>query len=114
MKVRRIPKPWGEELLFARTERYAGKILRIRRGESLSLQYHEKKDETIYVYEGSLKLSMGSGQDMREEILDPGDARHIPPATRHRMEAVTDCTLFEVSTPELEDVVRLEDRYGRV
>jgi quercetin dioxygenase-like cupin family protein len=110
---RRIPKPWGEEILFALTERYAGKLLKIREGESLSLQYHRKKDETIYVYEGSLKLFLEVDGETSETVLSPGDSRHLPPGTRHRMEAVTDCTLFEVSTPELDDVVRLQDRYGR-
>lgn len=110
---RRIPKPWGEEILFAHTDRYAGKILKITRGESLSFQYHEKKDEAFYVYEGSLKLILEENGRKTESLLGPGDSRHLPAGTRHRMEAVTDCTLFEVSTPELDDVVRLQDRYGR-
>ena len=94
---------------------YAGKILRIRAGESLSLQYHERKEESLYLYQGSLRLQLpGETPDRRERILDPGEAVHLPPGTRHRMEALTDCVVFEVSTPELEDVVRLEDRYGRV
>ena len=111
--ITRIPKPWGEEILFARTERYAGKILKIRAGESLSLQYHEKKDESLYLFEGRLRLvTRPAGRD-EERVMNPGEAVRFPPGTRHRLEAVTDCTLFEVSTPELEDVVRLEDRYGR-
>jgi len=110
---RRIPKPWGEEILFAHTDQYAGKILRTTRGESLSLQYHVKKDETFYVYEGSLKLILESDHRTVEMVLGPGDSRNLPAGTRHRMEAVTDCVLFEVSTPELDDVVRLKDRYGR-
>jgi quercetin dioxygenase-like cupin family protein len=109
----RIPKPWGEEILFAHTEHYAGKLLKINKGESLSLQYHRKKDETIYVYEGSLKLILEVDGRLTEILLGPGDTRHLPPGTRHRMEAITDCILFEVSTPELDDVVRLQDRYGR-
>ncbi len=111
--IRRVAKPWGEEIIFAHTARYAGKILKIRKGESLSLQYHVKKDESIYVQEGSLRLFLQEGDREEETILGPGEARHFPPGTRHRMEAVSDCTLFEVSTPELDDVVRLADRYGR-
>ncbi len=110
---RTIPKPWGEEILFAHTGRYAGKILKINRGESLSLQYHRKKDEHFYVQEGSLRLTVEEGGCRTETVLGPGDSRHLPPGTRHRMEAISDCILFEVSTPELDDVVRLEDRYGR-
>jgi mannose-6-phosphate isomerase-like protein (cupin superfamily) len=111
--IRRVPKPWGEEIIFAHTERYAGKILNIRRGESLSLQYHERKDETIYVYGGKLKVILEVEGRLEERILDPGETLRFPPGTRHRMEALADCALFEVSTPELDDVVRLEDRYGR-
>ena len=114
MSVTRIPKPWGEEVLFARTARYAGKILRIRAGESLSLQYHEHKEETLYLYEGSLRVLLpGEAPDRRDRTLAPGESVHLPALTRHRLEARTDCVVFEVSTPELEDVVRLEDRYGR-
>ncbi len=111
---RKVPKPWGEEIIFAHTARYAGKILRIRKGESLSLQYHVRKEETLYVQEGTLRLSIQEGGGEQELVLGPGDAHHIPAGTRHRMEAISDCTLFEVSTPELDDVVRLADRYGRV
>jgi mannose-6-phosphate isomerase len=111
--IRRVPKPWGEEVIFAHTERYAGKILKIRKGESLSLQYHVRKDETIYVHEGSLRLVLEVDGQEQATTLAPGEAVHFPPGTRHRMEALLDCTLFEVSTPELDDVVRLKDRYGR-
>ncbi|MBI4169596.1 MAG: cupin domain-containing protein [Acidobacteria bacterium] len=111
--IRRIPKPWGEEIVFAHTERYAAKVLNIRRGESLSLQYHERKDETIYVHTGKLKVLLEVDGRTQERVLEAGDAVRFPPRTRHRMEALTDCALFEVSTPELDDVVRLEDRYGR-
>ena len=114
MSVTRIPKPWGEEILFARTGRYAGKILKIRAGESLSLQYHVEKDESLYLQEGSLRLLLPGLEPPVDRVLRPGDAVHLPPGTRHRMEALADCVVFEVSTPELEDVVRLEDRYGRV
>ncbi len=115
MSVRRVPKPWGEEIIYAHTERYAGKILIIRSGESLSLQYHRHKDESIYLLRGSLRLVLQDGADgpRQEKILKPGDAERLPPLRRHRMEALTDCTVLEVSTPELDDVVRLEDRYGR-
>jgi mannose-6-phosphate isomerase-like protein (cupin superfamily) len=111
--IRRVPKPWGEEIIFAHTERYAGKILRIRRGESLSLQYHERKDETIYLYAGRIRVTQEKDGRREERTLEPGGALRFPPGTRHRMEAIEDSELFEVSTPELDDVVRLEDRYGR-
>jgi len=111
-----VPKPWGEEIIYAHTARYAGKILMIRGGESLSLQYHRDKDESIYVFQGALRLVLqeGAGGAREERTLKAGDAVRLPPLMRHRMEALTDCTVLEVSTPELDDVVRLEDRYGRV
>ena len=109
----RVDKPWGYELRFIRTERYAGKLLFIRAGHQLSLQYHEKKDEAFLVAEGELELVLGRGAETRVERLRAGESRHIPPHTVHRFRAVTDCKLFEVSTPELEDVVRLEDDFGR-
>jgi len=112
-EVRRVPKPWGHELIFARTGRYAGKILHIERGECLSLQYHEMKEETLYVFRGQLKLTIEHDGDRRELMLHSGEAFHIPPRLIHRLEAVEDTDLAEVSTPELDDVVRLEDRYGR-
>lgn len=111
--TRRVPKPWGEEIIFAHTGRYAGKILKVRRGESLSLQYHREKDETIYVYEGRLQVLVETDGRREEKVLGPGESLHFPPGTRHRMAGLEDCVLFEVSTPELDDVVRLEDRYGR-
>ncbi len=111
--TRRVPKPWGEEIIFALTDRYAGKILTIRKGESLSLQYHVKKDETIFLQAGSLKLILGVEGRMEERILSPGMAQHLPPGTRHQMIALEDSTVVEASTPELDDVVRLQDRYGR-
>ena len=118
----RVDKPWGYELLFARTDRYAGKILFIRSGESLSLQYHRVKEETILVATGLLRLQFGEpgraasetpGDSLRDIQLKPGECWHIPPLTRHRFIAEQDTRLFEVSTSELDDVVRLEDRYGR-
>lgn len=109
----RVPKPWGYELIFARTGRYVGKILHINRGESLSLQYHEMKEETLFVVAGELKLTVEHEGDRRELTLRTGQAFHIPPRMIHRMEAIADTDVAEVSTPELDDVVRLEDRYGR-
>jgi mannose-6-phosphate isomerase len=112
-QIRRVPKPWGYELIFALTDRYVGKILHINEGESLSLQYHEMKEETLYVVEGELKLTIEHDGDRRELALRKGEAFHIPPRLIHRMEAVTDTDVAEVSTTELDDVIRLEDRYGR-
>lgn len=111
--VRRVPKPWGYELIFAKTGKYVGKILHINRGESLSLQYHEMKEETLFVVRGDLKLTVEVNGDRRELPLRAGEAFHIPPRMIHRMEAIEDTDVAEVSTPELDDVVRLEDRYGR-
>ncbi len=112
--IQHVPKPWGYELIFAKTSRYVGKILHINRGESLSLQYHEMKEETLYVVNGELRLTIEHDGDRRELMLRKGESFHIPPRLIHRMEAVADTDVAEVSTPELEDVVRLEDRYGRV
>src|SRR5438874_1394306 len=111
--VKRVSKPWGYELIFAEGQRYAGKILHVNRGESLSLQYHNQKEETLYVLHGELKLTIEANGDRRELLLRPGEAFHIPPRLIHRMEAVEDTDVAEVSTPELDDVIRLEDRYGR-
>ena len=110
---RRVPKPWGEEIIFAHTTRYAGKVLRVRAGESLSLQYHVRKEETLYLWSGRVRAELESDGRRSDRILEPGDALHLAPGTRHRLEAIEDAVLFEVSTPELDDVVRLEDRYGR-
>jgi mannose-6-phosphate isomerase len=112
--VRRVPKPWGEEIIFAETDRYAGKILVVKKGEILSLQYHQKKEETLYLYKGRVRLWIEEDRELKEQIMLPGDSRHVRPLTRHRMEALEDSEIFEVSSPELDDVVRLEDRYGRV
>jgi mannose-6-phosphate isomerase len=111
--LKRVEKPWGYELIWAHTERYVGKILHIRRGECLSYQYHKIKDETIYLLDGLLELQVGTEKESRKLILNPGDPFHITPGTRHRMLALEDCNVLEASTPELDDVVRLEDRYGR-
>ena len=112
--MRRVDKPWGHELLFAHTDRYAGKLLVIEAGKRLSLQYHEVKDEAFYVQEGRLRLTIDRDGELTVEELGPGEHRHIPPHTRHRFEAVERCILFEVSTSELSDVVRLADDFGRV
>jgi mannose-6-phosphate isomerase-like protein (cupin superfamily) len=110
----RIDKPWGYELLWARTDRYVGKILHIARGEALSLQYHRAKDETIMVLSGRIALDyFRDGETAQRVVLEPRHPFHIPPGMRHRMTALEDADVVEVSTPELDDVVRLEDRYGR-
>ena len=111
--MERVEKPWGYEVRFAHTERYAGKLIVIRAGQQLSLQYHNTKDEAFLVHEGTLDLVLGEGDDQRVEQLGPGESWHITPKTVHRFRAVTDVSLFEVSTPELDDVVRIEDDYGR-
>lgn len=110
----KVNKPWGYELIWAHTDRYVGKILHINRGESLSYQFHRVKDETIRLLSGVLEMDLETN-GVREKIrLAPGDCLHIVPGMKHRMTAVEDCDVLEVSTPELDDVVRLEDRYGRV
>lgn len=111
---RRVEKPWGYELLWAHTDRYVGKVLHVRAGERLSLQFHRVKDETIHVLSGQLRFVVEEDGAMAEYVLQPGTSYRIRPLTRHRMEAVTDCDVLEASTPELDDVVRLEDKYGRI
>jgi mannose-6-phosphate isomerase-like protein (cupin superfamily) len=113
---KRVDKPWGHEIWWARTERYVGKLLHVKKGESLSLQYHEVKDETILIQSGKLLFEV-KGKDEPGELrrieMAPGDSYHITPGTLHRMTGLEDTDILEVSTPELDDVVRLEDRYGR-
>ncbi|MHB8612462.1 MAG: cupin domain-containing protein [Candidatus Dormibacteraceae bacterium] len=110
----RVDKPWGYELRWGLTDRYAGKILHINKGEALSLQYHERKDEFQYVMSGAVDMELGAGDGpLTSHRLRAGDTLHITPGTRHRLTALEDTDIFEVSTPELDDVVRLEDRYGR-
>ncbi len=110
----RVDKPWGYEIRWAITPRYLGKVLHINKGEALSLQYHEQKDETLFVREGTLDFELENANgELETHRLEPGDAVHVSPGRRHRMTAVEDCDLFEVSTAEIDDVVRLEDRYGR-
>lgn len=114
MNVERVDKPWGHELIWAHTDIYVGKILHIRGGESLSLQYHQVKDETIHVLNGTLRFRHGPGEQEIETVeLKAGESFHIRPGTVHQMEALTDCDVLEASTPHLDDVVRLQDRYGR-
>ena len=144
VEVTTVPKPWGYETIWARTDRYVGKILHIRAGHALSVQYHNRKDETVYLLSGELKYwvsderraqgaerhelpgphrTAGTGEtpaaargpipQLRDVHLRVGDAFRLTPGTIHYMEAVTDCDVLEVSTPELDDVVRLKDRYGR-
>jgi quercetin dioxygenase-like cupin family protein len=144
VEIKTVPKPWGHETIWAKTDRYVGKILHIKAGQALSVQYHNRKDETVYLLSGQLKYwvqlsgadapgsrlqtpgphrSAGTGEtpvaarspipEMADVRLQVGDAFRITPGTIHYMEAVTDCDVLEVSTPELEDVVRIKDRYGR-
>jgi len=114
MDPRYVEKPWGHELIWAVTERYVGKILHLRAGHALSLQYHEEKDETLFLLRGSVRFWVGPlGGELEEVELLEGQSYHIPPGTVHRIEAITDSDILEASTPELDDVVRLEDRYGR-
>ena len=114
-KPRRVEKPWGYELIWAESDAYVGKILHIDAGEALSLQYHEVKEETLYLLSGEMKFYAAPlGSELEEIELVAGDSFHVRPNTVHRMVAVTEVTLLEASTPHLDDVVRLEDRYGRV
>jgi mannose-6-phosphate isomerase-like protein (cupin superfamily) len=109
-----VDKPWGHEQIWAKTERYVGKILHIRAGEALSLQYHHVKDETIMLLRGRMQLVyFADGEEPHARDLVPNEPFHITPGLRHRMIAIEDTDVLEVSTPELDDVVRLEDRYGR-
>jgi mannose-6-phosphate isomerase-like protein (cupin superfamily) len=113
--VRRVEKPWGYELIWAHTDIYVGKVLFVKAGHSLSLQFHREKDESWLVQSGRAKLELGeAGETMlQEEVVGPGAAFHYAPGTVHRVTAIEDTTILEVSTPHLDDVVRLEDAYGR-
>ncbi len=104
-----VTKPWGREIWWAETEYYAAKRLDITAGGALSLQYHKKKHETLYVLTGEARITL----DETTLVLGPGDVVAIPPGTKHRLEATTPTVIFEVSTPHLDDVIRLDDRYGR-
>ena len=109
----RVDKPWGYELRWARTNRYLGKVIHVDAGHALSLQYHKVKDETILVWSGRILLEIEEGGRRVTREMGQGDSVHITPGTVHRMTAIENSDIFEVSTPEIEDVVRLEDRYGR-
>ena len=111
----KVDKPWGHELIWAKTDQYAGKLLFVRAGQALSLQFHREKDESWYVLEGRAEVELGDvGQAvLKAEIVGPGAAFRFRPGTVHRVRAVEDTTILEVSTPQLEDIVRLEDEYGR-
>ena len=113
--TRRVEKPWGWELIWAESEHYVGKLLFVEAGNALSLQFHNVKDETVYVHEGKVQWEIGEpGATVLEtEVVGPGTSFRITPGTIHRMTAVEDTLMLEVSTPHLGDVVRLEDRYGR-
>jgi mannose-6-phosphate isomerase len=112
--VERVEKPWGHELLYACTDRYMGKVLFVRGGEQLSLQFHRHKDEVIYIHSGRIELEVGEpGRTPDVEVVGPGHAFRFTPGTVHRMRALEDTFVLEVSTPERDDVVRLEDLYGR-
>lgn len=109
----RVDKPWGYELIWARTDRYVGKLLHVRAGHILSLQYHNRKDETMHVLRGELVLRTQPGDRLEERAFRSGETVHIPPKLIHQIEAVVDSDVLEASTPELDDLVRLQDRYGR-
>jgi mannose-6-phosphate isomerase len=110
----RVPKPWGHEIIWAKSDRYVGKILHINAGQELSVQYHNKKDETIYLLAGEMAYRVqGSNGELEDVQLKLGESFRNTPGVVHQMVAVTDCDVLEVSTPELDDVVRLSDKYGR-
>jgi mannose-6-phosphate isomerase len=113
-ETERVEKPWGYEIVFARTDKFGGKVLFVRKGEQLSLQFHKKKEEVIYVHEGRIELEIGDpGGPLDSEVVGPGKAFRLRPGVVHRWRALEDSVVLEASTPELEDVVRLEDNYGR-
>lgn len=108
------PKPWGREIWFAHTNKYAGKILEIKKGRRFSLQYHERKCETQFIMRGKIKFTYGkNAKNLKTKILKSGDKMDIPARMIHRAEALTDAVIFEVSSSELDDVVKVEDDYGR-
>ena len=112
--VERVEKPWGHEILFARSETYCGKVIFVRAGEQLSLQFHRVKDETIYVHSGRIELEIGDpGGPLDTEVVGPGRSFRLRPGVVHRWKALEDSVVLEASTPDLYDVVRLEDNYGR-
>lgn len=112
--MKRVDKPWGHEIWWSVTEKYAGKILFVKKGHSLSYQYHEVKDESMYLRSGRMEVELEEGdKPVKKFTLSPGEAIRILPLTRHKMTAVEDSEIFEVSTPEVDDIVRLGDEYGR-
>ena len=114
VNIATVPKPWGHETIWALTDRYVGKILHINAGHELSVQYHSVKDETVYLLSGQIVYRVKNDADLLEDVqLKQGESFRITPGTVHQMVALTDCNVLEVSTPELNDVVRLSDRYGR-
>ena len=115
VEVRHVVKPWGHETIWAHTDRYVGKILHVKAGEKLSIQYHERKDETVYLLSGEMKywVQLPGDTELRDQRLVAGQSFRITPHTIHAIEAVTDIDVLEASTPELDDVVRIKDRYGR-
>jgi quercetin dioxygenase-like cupin family protein len=112
-EITRVEKPWGYELHWAHTDKYVGKVIHVNRGHALSLQYHNVKDETIFLWTGKILFEIEIDGTLTKREMRPGEAVHITPKTVHRMTALEDSDIFEVSTPELTDVVRIEDRYGR-
>ncbi len=111
---RKTEKPWGYELLYAHTDKYVGKVIFVKKGHRLSLQYHLRKDESMYILSGKARIDSGEDEArLTSVVFEPGGIIRMKPLTRHRVEAQEDLTLLEVSTPELEDVVRLQDDYGR-
>jgi mannose-6-phosphate isomerase len=113
VKVVKVSKPWGHETIWAQSDRYVGKILHINAGHELSVQYHNKKDETVHLLSGEIAYRVKNGETLEDVRLKVGESFRITPGTVHQMVALTDCDVLEVSTPELDDVVRLSDRYGR-
>ena len=113
VELKIVEKPWGHETIWAHTSRYVGKVLHIKAGHALSVQYHNRKDETVHLLSGELLYRVQSGNTLEDMHLKTGESFRITPGTIHQMEAITDCDVLEVSTPELDDVVRLSDRYGR-
>ena len=113
VEVVTVPKPWGHETIWAHTDKYVGKILHVKAGHALSVQYHNHKDETIHLLSGELIYRVKLGQKLEDVVLKRGESFRITPGTVHQMEAVTDCEILEASTGELDDVVRIQDRYGR-
>jgi len=111
--IKTVPKPWGHETIWAHTDAYVGKILHIKANQALSVQYHNVKDETVYLLSGQLIYRIWENDQPKDVDLKIGEAFRITPGTVHQIEAVTDCDILEVSTPHLDDVVRLQDRYGR-